>query len=61
MGEERERVGDGGEKVGGRRGRGREIGGIRVCVRDLKSQGWERREGARGRESRWWEREHERE
>ena len=28
-----------------------------MCVRDLKSWGWERREGERGRESRWWERE----
>ena len=55
--ERRERVGDGGDKLGGRRGRGREIWGIRVCVRDLKSQGWERREGERGRESRWCERE----
>ncbi len=56
---------DGGEKLGGRRGRGREIGGIRVCVRDLMSQGWERRGvrevervgGGRGRvrESKGWE------
>ena len=47
--------------MGGRRGRGRDIGGIRVCVRDLKSRGWERREGERGRESRQWERESKRE
>ena len=32
-----------------------------MCVRDLKSRGWERRGGERGRESRWWERESERE
>ena len=32
-----------------------------MCVRDLKSRGWERREGERGRESRQWERESEKE
>ena len=32
-----------------------------MCVRDLKSWGWERRGGEKGRESRWWERESERE
>ena len=32
-----------------------------VFVRDLKSRGWERREGERDRESRQWERELERE
>ena len=32
-----------------------------VCVRDLKSRGWERREGERDKESRQWERESERE
>ena len=32
-----------------------------MCVRDLKSRGWERREGERGRESRRWEMESERE
>ena len=47
MGEERERAGYGGEKVGGGRGsgngRGRERGGMGVCVTDVKSRGWERR------------------
>ncbi len=37
-----------------------------MCVRDLESRGWQRREGervggGRGRESRQWERESERE
>ena len=32
-----------------------------MCVRDLKSWGWESREGERGRESRQWERESKRE
>ena len=45
MGEERERVGDGGEKVGSGRGsgKGRERGGMGVCVIDVESRGWERR------------------
>ena len=30
-----------------------------MCVKDLKSRGWERRGGERGRQSRWWERESE--
>ena len=31
------------EIIGSRRGRGREIGGMGVCVIDIESRGWERR------------------